>query len=447
MVLNVPGTERALIKWYSGGTLFFLALIFVNFGLISIPSFAGVFIIFITALPFFALFFVDSIYYSWVDIELQEDLPLVIFTTKILFVSIAIFTATLIAKAKVYKSHVRHSLDKFRIPLFLFGVLFLFCCYIAEPGPSLLAGSYTDTIKGRAKMGGTLAGVFMSITWVGLFMCYKKYQGLSTHKIKVALFWAFTIFGSVYLLLHSRRTELIGIFSILFVDLFFGKKLRAQIPSLLLGLSLGLMLFLLGSLRNAKGGITNASFKQISNAFNSASERDVGQYIVSAPAGSGNIYTTMLSAVYLVDQPFYGLQRGEIFKSYSYSLIPSDVLKILGLKRPHFFSDDLYKYSAGYHGGCFIFAPIYANFGIVGLFFFAYLLGALMAWLHKSYFESTGLKKYVTLIIVFYFIKGFWYEPIFLPKALYFTFIAYLLLTTIFKERPQSKNLLMEPSN
>ena len=114
-------------------------------------------------------------------------------------------------------------------------------------------------------------------------------------------------------------------------------------------------------------------------------------------------------SIYLIDDMNYGLLYGKTCFDYIYNMIPFNLINLLGLRQPVYFSQIL-STNFQYNGGTYIFAPAYANFNIFGTLVVGGLLGKIVIFAHKNFRSNRFLLQGISLMIVAFFARGMWYD-------------------------------------
>jgi len=394
----------------SFGIIAILILISKKFGLISVTSLLSIILLAPSLSPFFTHVLFKAAYYSWLNRSLQEDINLVNKTCFIIFLASVIYCIILLS----FTNRKQFQTNSYNVIHFNFGkasfvglcCLFLFSVWLTDPGPPLLFVDYTTMLQARYEST-QFSGAFVVIFWCLAFMTYRNYK----KSILTKFFQIITFIGIAWLLLHARRSELLGI--LIIILLHFAEKGSPKKVIVFGALSL-FCLTLIGNIRDV--AILSQSMADILHRISVVREAKFGE-VASMPGGASNIFVTMLDSVYLIDVMNYGFLNGRTYFQYIYNMIPLNLIKLLKLPEPTYFFHILDQFFQ-YGGGTYIFAPAYANFGVFGVIFIAIFLGKIVIFSHKNFKSRSFFLQGVSLIIVANFARGVWYEPIPIMKCI-----------------------------
>ena len=404
------------------GIISILGLIIKRFGAVSVPSLLSMVLFFPTLSPFFAHVIFKADYYSWNNRFLQEDTNIVNKACFIIFLALIIYYLTLVF-FEDRKKHIQvSSYDStnliFRKNTFVFFCcLFLFFVWLTEPGPTLLSADYTTLLQARFK-GTQFAGAFVVIFWALAFMNYRNYKKGKLKKF----FEIITFVGVLWLLLHARRNELLGI---LFISILYLSERTSQKKVVFWGLISLFGLVIIGKIRSMP--ILDQSYGDILNAVAGVRVfHEIGRF-ASLPGGASNIFVTMLDTIYLMDVMNYGFLYGKTYVQYIYNMIPLNLINFLGLPQPSYFSHIIAQ-NFEYNGGIYVFAPAYANFGLLGVLFVSAFLGRIVIFTSKNFKSKRYLFQGISLIVIALFARGMWYGPIAIMKPVVVIGAVYLYI-------------------
>ena len=416
----------------SMGIILVCYYIILKYSIISVPSILSGALYMPALTPFYSHTLLNSQYYSYNNFFLQENLLLVNKATSILFFSSIVYLFFLII---ITKSHILVSYNKRRTNLqnnvkaklqigetttfypskeqvIMFCFLFLFFFWLTEPGSILLFINYTEVLASRYD-DTQFASALGSIFFVLAFVSYINLSKSGLHKNIQKLFIISSILVSIWLLLHARRSELLGIFIIAL--LYLNEKISHK-KMLIISIILFSVLIIVGNVRTT-------AFLDISQSL--FIESMTFGDIVALPGGASNIFVTMLDIIYLIDDTNFQLLLGETYFDYFYSIIPTNLRIYLGLPEPIYFYSIFIQYF-DYNGGTYIFAPGYGNFGVAGVFIVAGFIGTIVAFFHNNLNSKSFIIKTIVLIGILFFVRAIWYDLITILKPIFLMwFITY----------------------
>jgi hypothetical protein len=365
-------------------------------------------------------------YYSYNNPWLQfvDDLN----NKALLFVAVSIYISWIFLKIRRYK-HVARSVvvvvfKNEIIFLYLISICaFLILFYFAEPG-ALLTSANKETIIDQRIEGMEFAGGAGSVFFVLSSIIYfsvKNRQSRYWHAVN-NYFIISTIVAALWLFLHARRSELVGVLAIYLFNLET-KNLR----KLIVGCTAILLLIVIGIVRSDI--VTLASML---NAFADNSASSTTRY-VALPGGAANVYLTFLDGIHYVGQN--GFYPGNMI-FYLEGFIPTFVLHWFGVKEYFTFSS-IVANAYDYNGGLYFPVIFYFCFSFAGCFLLAMcliLFVKLIALASKTNKLSVQMAAYT---LFFFSAKMFWYEPIGSGK---FVLYAYLIGLFVDKMNLQHKS-------
>lgn len=395
-----------------------LVIIFVfNFQIFSPFTFCYVTIFYPTiAKPVCDLFGFDFINYH--NHFLQSDIQT--WNISINFVLLCLSSSLLLLlnfkKIRFYRIQLRSSSNKYII---LFSSLALLFFWLTDPSfKTILTFKYQVVMDDRFS-GTNFAGPLGFIFWLTATVIF-KFGARQCSRIQCNFYYFSTFISLMWLLLHSRRSELIGMLIIL---LFVYNNKKIQFKYVIPTLSFFVIAVLIGYFRD---------YSLVQFLLNEKSSIDTN--IFSLPGGGSNIFSTLIISIDYFKSNDYLL--GYSFICYLLQILPTTITEILNLQPPPFYSDIYYKYS--YNGGSYILSLFYGNFGILGfipfsIFFFIF-----------NYIIVKCLKSHNTFIIIIglfllgFCLKSFWYGLIILIKP-FILLVSFYLLISIFNNDDKAR--------
>ena len=374
--------------------------------------------------------------YSFHNIKHQLNTETALYTMNLYFW--ASFTCTLVllilkTLSGEYKTTGFKS-PKLYFPFYFSCLLFVVFTYLAEPGLGLLSGKYSELLEERNETTfATLAGIMMSVFWVISYIHFRTYSFEKRQKMRRIVFILATTFTMVWLYLHARRSEMVGIVIVLFVHQKFITG-RIRVIHIAAAFSVVLAMYVLGHIRNSDNLVAGLQSEGIENAFSTKYTGTSKGDIANMPAGIGNIAETMQTTVYHFKTKSSPLLLGETIFNYPSKLLPSVIRSSIGMGKPTYFGElILGQYS--YNGGTFILAPAYGNFGFPGFIIGAVAMGLLIFLAEKGFYKNNQVVVVLSCAIILYFIRTVWYKPIPMIKTAYFGVFIILLVNVIFRQK------------
>jgi Co/Zn/Cd efflux system component len=314
-------------------------------------------------------------------------------------------------------------------------LVMLVSAYLTTPGPTLLTVDYSTVVNNYYSWA-SFAGALYTGSWVVLFLMVQD-DSMETTRYRV--FLVVTVLGLIWLLLHSRRNESIGILAVLGLDLIRNRVTvsdivgnRWRLAGFVVTVLLGLSQFLLGSLRD--GG--SLSFLDYSQKH---------EY-VAYPGGAHNIYGTLQATVALFPTEFPH-RLGTTFVRYPIQGVPSGALSILRIELPQSYYGFLGEQYKLYQGGNYILNPYFADFGLLGVVVAGILLAVLAVFAQTYLVErrSNHIVAGIAAVVVVAAFRSFWYTQLAWIDGIQgflMAFLVYLvivnLVTTLKKKDPRT---------
>ena len=415
-----------------------LALVWGNSGLISTKMILSFLIYSIALVPAVAYYLLGFKLYSYVNFDHQLTDSVTIEMLWLFYLSSNIYTFIVLARDSKFPNLTKTISNETRLPFYLICFLVLFFAYIGNPGPTILTVSYEQIIDDRSGLA-TLAGIAFTVFWVDAYAKMRVYE-VEKNYFKVKVFWIVTIIMTTWLLLHARRTEAIGILSIMLIH---QKILTGKTPYkyIFIALILGFLLYIIGYLRvSALSDVDIAQTveKSLSLSFESGSTKTE---FANMPSGLGNITATMQTSVYHFDYMSKPWLQGATIFTYPIKLLPTALVTGFGLADTDaYFYHNLVLEEYYYNGGCYLYAPAYGNFGTIGLIVASFLMGLMVNWTQRAMRSSDFIKIAIAATIIFSFIKICWYNFLPLPKAILYNLIVLFYVAMVFRKKKVRPN-------
>ncbi len=413
-----------------------LVLVWWNSGLISTKLILSFLIYSIALVPGIAYFLLDFKLYSYVNFDHQLNDEVSVKTYWLYYLSSNIYTFVVLSKDTKFPDLTKTIRNETRLPFYFLCFLVLIFAYIGNQGKTILSVSYVEIIEERSSLA-TLAAIASTVFWADAYGKMRVYV-VQNNTFKIKVFWLVTIIMATWLLLHARRTEAIGMISIMLIH---QKILTGKTPYkyILIAIFLGFLLYIIGYLRVAalsEIDIAKTVDDSLALSFESGSSNTE---FANMPSGLGNITATMQTTVYHFDYMSTPLLGGSTIFTYPLKLLPSLLVSGFGLA-----DTDAYYYhnivleEYYYNGGCYLYAPAYGNFGTIGVIIASFLMGIMVNWTQKAMRSADYIKIVSATIIIFSFIKICWYNFIPLPKAILYNLIVLFYVGLVFRKKKQT---------
>ncbi len=298
---------------------------------------------------------------------------------------------------------------------FLLIVLFASLFYLTETGQTLVSTNYKEMREGRVE-GAQFAGALAVVFWIialqvfirtSYFICDLKNYEIT--KLLNYFFIASTFFSMIWLFLHARRSELVGM--VLLLVILYSRRFK---PVKLISISL-LALSLLYLIEIARHTSIVDFISMVATEGVLLIER---VNIVPLPGGASNVYLTLLDSMYYFDRN--DLLIGETFVNYLIQILPTNFIKLLDLELPKYLKHEIFAVHFSWKGGSYLPAVFYANFGMFGALIFAFFL-----YFYISIVQLFSRSRNIILVSISFFLivfsfRCFWYELVTLIKPVLF---------------------------
>lgn len=412
-------------------SLILLALVGVSayaYGWVSIPTITTSILTYPALVPFITTYIYGVPHFT----PLASEYEAVWVANKVLLY-VTVFLGVGHAVYWLFSNRERPSTDvqlpEYRLPVDKVGVaavslVFLVAAYLQAPGPTIFEMGYHDQPRYEWA---TFAGSVYKGAWAVLFALTVRKSS------KRPQYWwllAISTTGIMWLYLHGRRVESIGIVILLYADYLWNRRdltvtdiLRSRdIGGLVASFGFGTYVVLIGligrirkSIATAGGASGSASGSAAGSAASeqAVSSLNYGDGFVGVPGGGHGTYGTMQATMHVFPRDVDYLY-GETFVSYIPQMIPTPILQLIGYEPPpmyHALLESLYAHN----GGNYVLNVYYANFGPVGVITAGVLLGLLLTGLHRVLREQQPLPSVTTAIaaVVFInFLRAVWYTQL-----------------------------------
>ena len=357
--------------------------------------------------PVFAHLMTGSIYFSgWNQhiqtIELTNHILLQANIAAMLFVLSNIYN---------FKYRQRYSksilLIKSRVTYIVVAFFVILLAYLSEPENSIISTTYSQMRPSNSLFSASAVSQLFIFGWFLLFF---------HRKISLKVFFMTTIITMIYLLLHARRSEPLGI---IFVLIYTYREQITLRTLLFFGFPLFLIFFMLDFIRDSSlKGFSLDDFLLLieTRGF--------------LPGGS-NILITLHDVIYLITTN----SQHHVFTLVDWfiRLIPTPLLNQFNVSS-RLEGSYIIDSSLGYMGGMHLFSILYLNGSFFLIFLVSFIIGYFSSNANRNINYSVGinLRHVFYLLFLFYSPRIFWYHPIgFIKMFLLFLFI--ILIIHLFK--------------
>lgn len=385
------------------------AFVVVRFGPFSVPSLFTALLTYPLVVPFFSEYLFDVSYYAYRGRIFQTP-PVVNKTVFLGSFMLTVFVVVLEVRSRITSqddpTNVKWTASALHYSVVPFGVLAILhlgSAYLTTPGPTILTVSYSEVLANYYPWAQFAGSLYMG-SWISLYLLVR---GESNDSWAYRSFMVLTSVGIVWLLLHARRNESLGVLVMFTLDLLRNRVSLRDVLRTTRGFVASAVFFglfaiqiLIGSFRFEGGEFGAPDFAQPSG-------------YASYPGGAHNIYGTFQATVAIFPD-IHPFLLGETFVRYVPQTIPSGFFAILPITFPPLYSSFLADSYATYLGGNFILNPYYANFGPFGLVFLAIVLSLLVYWVEFVLFrrKRTTFTTGIASVFVVGAFRACWYTQL-----------------------------------
>jgi len=416
------------------------ALVFRRYGLISLPTIVYTIMFFPALSPFVANTIMKVSYYTGYSYALQTDFILI---NKVLSLFLmACLSFVVICGRQSVRSHRPlggHIIYGRAEVVMLLSAVTLVSAFLTEPGETLLTGSYADLRGGalRASVWHIIGVQILQVSWIFLFL-------LGRHK--KTIFWGTTIVVLVWLFLHSRRIELIGMVLCLMLWLRFKISPRRV---LLIGIVTFILMAALPVFRNASWIAGDFGHVGIQSFFHYGEIKRGTRFKLPGGAPS-TIFMTTVQLVNEKDTGKLDFFQSKTMFAWIARLVPTPLAEGFGIKLPELESHSIFKaHNIPYNGSMHLLGAIYINGGVLLVMLYGLLLGVasakgeevLLTYMPRLYAAGGCGALFLTYIFVINQLRFQWYHPTPLFKLLIYSAIALFIMDTGLKYRKRSVSM------
>jgi hypothetical protein len=270
--------------------------------------------------------------------------------------------------------------------------------YLTTPGPTILTVDYATVLNNYYSWANFAGSLFMG-SWIVLYLMVQK-----------EAFLAVTFIGVIWLLLHARRNESMGVLALLGLDLF---RNRFSLQSILS--SWRQMIGVAGIGIVVLGQILAGSYRNGGSLF---PDYVHGVY-ASYPGGAHNIYGTFQATISIFS---HGTPHrfGTTFLNYPAQSIPTGFYALTGKEYLELYGNFLGSQYEMYLGGNYILNPYFADFGEVGLLVAGIILAVFATFVRRMivHQQSNHFVAGCASVVVVASFRAFWYTQLAWADAL-----------------------------
>lgn len=294
------------------------------------------------------------------------------------------------------------------IPLSLYASCTLaagFFFWLTEPSfATIITHSYRYILDDRIA-NTQYAGAVAMIFWLAAVVNYVRLTGgrhpcRGAERLANRFFIFVTMLGIIWLALHARRSELIGMALVILLILRERTGLRR---AFIIGLGIFAALIVIEKIRGA-------GLMSIFSGPEQAGRAD----IESMPGGASNVFMSFVNALHYFDVNSYFY--GETFSNYASQILPTPVYNLLGKKTPGYFSDLVFASNYSWNGGTHVLAVFFGNFGLFGVALSGVFIGLYARMARSLAISSDFVMKILGFFLLAFSFRGFWYELITIIK-------------------------------
>lgn len=307
-----------------------------------------------------------------------------------------------------------------------------FFFWLTDPSfKTIITHTYTEILSERIP-NTQFAGPVAVLFWLGALVNYLRltepHRIFGRQKILAnRLFIFITVCAIVWLALHARRSELVGMALVLVV---VSRDRIGFLKTLVLGAVLFAVLVVAGEIRSASLlGMFSSNYQ--------TSQMDIARM----PGGASNVFMTFVNTVHYFD--FNNYFCGETFLNYFGQILPTPIYRILGANVPDYFFQTVYTGNYSYNGSTYILAIFFGNFGLFGVGLGGIVIG-LYACASRALIRSSNFVLKITgFFMLAMSFRGFWYEPIAIIKPMLIVLIPGLVIFSALRatQRPRATHL------
>lgn len=329
---------------------------------------------------------------------------------------------------------VRASKLFFENKLFFYYVsilLFIIASLMVVANGSLVVAGGTYADGSGTQMPINNLNVVANILFYTLILLY--YKSINIYQINNKRYLYLIIFFFLYIFLFAeflrgvRMDALNGIFGLVILYITYNNKsLKVSLKLFFLGLSLFIIMQIMGMLRSALNYLTvDEIIVIIKNGFSQIVEGSKTG-ILFYQGTINDIATTFSGTIYMIQNHITDYYYGSSYLDYILRTPP----KFLYPDRPEALAWIFVNNGFTSGGGFFELAEAYLNFGVVGVFIVPFFISFLLGYAYKLFVNNKYSIYYSILLFSFLsgFMRGLLYQSFTFYKATVTGFIIYMVL-------------------
>lgn len=412
-------------------------LIIHRLGLVSVPSIFWAFISAPALVPFLSNYVLFTPNYTLRAMAYSDPMLIRkgVFLVAIFVWIVAGVSITRLEQGHKSQSTIAEFVSKYRFPysspaFVIISIMVLLSAYLTTPGPTILTHDYA--VAKQAYPWATFAGSLFMGSWVVLLLMARQ----TSRTIVKYTFYLVTIVSLLWLLLHARRNETVGV--ILTSLVVYGHSFRLRD----LGSSLKTTAFatvftfgiviqvVVGKVRSGSG---NLDLRSIFIGGGPNGE------VVKLPGGGHNIFGTYQFTLHYFTEN--SLLWGSTFIKYPKQSIPTNIIRALGLSQPAYYFNLMQAEYPMYNGGNYLLNEFLANFGSFGIVLAALFFGVVVAKTHELVTNCNNPTLWTGIAAVFvvalprsmWYWQGNWINVL---QGALVSYTLYLFVVNLARDRP-----------
>lgn len=311
----------------------------------------------------------------------------------------------------------------YALPSFLVvSVVVLLMAYLTTPGPTILTHDYA--VAKESYSWATFAGSLFMGSWVVLLLITRQ----ANRDTVKHLFYLITVVSLLWLLLHARRNETVGVLLVILV--VYGHEFRLRDLGSSLKTTMFTAVFAFGIVMQVVVGQVRSDSGEINLRSIFIGGSPNGE-VVKLPGGGHNIFGTYQFTLHHFMEN--NLLFGSTFAKYPIQSIPTSFTQILGIPQLSYYFNLMQSEYPNYNGGNYLLNEFLANFASFGIVLAALLFGFAAAKAHELVTNSQDPTLWTGIAAVFivamprsmWYWQGNWINVL---QGLVVTYVIYLIL-------------------
>jgi hypothetical protein len=257
----------------------------------------------------------------------------------------------------------------------------LVSAYLTTPGPTILTHSYAAVIDNYIPWA-TFAGSLYMGSWIVLLLIARQTEERSVNYV----FYLITIVSVLWLLLHARRNESLGV--LLTALIIYGHDFRIRDLGSSIRTTFFALVFIIAiAIQVLVGEIRSGSAEIDLRSIFVSESPDIGG-VIKLPGGGHNIFGTYQFTLHHFAEN--KLLAGMTFAKYPIQSVPTPILRLFGVSPPSYYFDLMRDHYPLYNGGSYLLNEYLANFGSFGIVIAGFLFGFLVLKVQETITRSAN---------------------------------------------------------